>query len=105
MGTRTPDPLPARQVLYQLSYSPKTNTTVPDVRAVVTEGTLSRHDEHTHRGGPLKISRILNNKGSFVATVSPDASVSELLALLAEHKIGAVVVAVSGIGLARVKPA
>ncbi|MEI2786340.1 MAG: CBS domain-containing protein [Candidatus Nanopelagicales bacterium] len=41
----------------------------------------------------MKISSILSNKGSFVATVSPDASVSQLLALLAEHKIGAVVVA------------
>ena len=41
----------------------------------------------------MKISSILNNKGTFVATVSPEASVSELLALLAEHKIGAVVVA------------
>ncbi len=41
----------------------------------------------------MKISSILSNKGSFVATVSPDASVSALLALLAEHRIGAVVVA------------
>ncbi len=40
----------------------------------------------------MKISSILNNKGDFVATVSPDASVTQLLALLAEHKIGAVVV-------------
>lgn len=41
----------------------------------------------------MKISSILSTKGNFVATVSPDASVSELLALLAEHRIGAVVVA------------
>jgi CBS domain-containing protein len=41
----------------------------------------------------MKISSILNSKGSFVATVSPEATVRELLALLAEHKIGAVVVA------------
>ena len=40
----------------------------------------------------MKISSILSTKGDFVATVSPDATVSELLALLAEHKIGAVVV-------------
>jgi CBS domain-containing protein len=41
----------------------------------------------------MKISSILSNKGSFVATVSPSATVTDLLALLAEHKIGAVVVA------------
>jgi CBS domain-containing protein len=41
----------------------------------------------------MKISSILHNKGSFVATVSPEALVSQLLALLAEHRIGAVVVA------------
>jgi CBS domain-containing protein len=41
----------------------------------------------------MKISSILNTKGSFVATVSPGATVAELLALLAEHRIGAVVVA------------
>jgi CBS domain-containing protein len=41
----------------------------------------------------MKISSILSGKGDFVATVSPDASVSELLSLLAEHRIGAVVVA------------
>lgn len=41
----------------------------------------------------MKISSILTHKGGFVATVSPEATVTELLALLAEHKIGAVVVA------------
>jgi CBS domain-containing protein len=40
----------------------------------------------------MKISSILSTKGDFVATVSPDSTVSHLLALLAEHKIGAVVV-------------
>ena len=40
----------------------------------------------------MKISSILSTKGDFVATVSPDSTVSQLLALLAEHKIGAVVV-------------
>lgn len=40
----------------------------------------------------MKISSILKNKGDFVATVSPQASVTQLLALLAEHQIGAVVV-------------
>lgn len=41
----------------------------------------------------MKISSILKNKGDFVATVSPDADVTALLAVLAEHRIGAVVVA------------
>ena len=41
----------------------------------------------------MKISSILTQKGGFVATVSPDATVTDLLALLAEHRIGAVVVA------------
>lgn len=40
----------------------------------------------------MKISSILTNKGDFVATVAPESSVTDLLALLAEHKIGAVVV-------------
>jgi CBS domain-containing protein len=41
----------------------------------------------------MKISSILQNKGDFVATVSQEALVTELLAVLAEHRIGAVVVA------------
>lgn len=42
----------------------------------------------------MKISAILAHKGEFVATISPDATVSELLRLLADHKIGAVLVTV-----------
>ncbi|HEY3688251.1 MAG TPA: CBS domain-containing protein [Streptosporangiaceae bacterium] len=40
----------------------------------------------------MRISEILRNKGKFVATIGPEATVRELLALLAEHNIGAVVV-------------
>lgn len=40
----------------------------------------------------MKISSILSTKGNFVATVGPDTTVTELLAVLAEHRIGAVVV-------------
>lgn len=40
----------------------------------------------------MKISDVLRNKGTDVVTVTPDSSVGELLALLAEHRIGAVVV-------------
>lgn len=40
----------------------------------------------------MKISDVLRSKGTDVVTVAPDATVGELLALLAEHRIGAVVV-------------
>ena len=96
-GTRTPDPLPARQVLYQLSYSPEmlpklylTTAPRPD-GGDIDRG--SRHDMGHEDRRAMKISSILTQKGDFVATVSPEATVSELLALLAEHRIGAVVVA------------
>lgn len=41
----------------------------------------------------MRISEILRTKGSEVVTIAPDASVRQLLALLAERNIGAVVVA------------
>lgn len=40
----------------------------------------------------MRISEILRNKGKFVATVRPDTTVRDLLALLSGHNIGAVVV-------------
>lgn len=40
----------------------------------------------------MRISEILRGKGRFVATIRPDATVRELLARLAEHNIGAIVV-------------
>lgn len=40
----------------------------------------------------MRISRILEAKGTFVATVRPDCPITELLAQLAEHRIGAVLV-------------
>ena len=40
----------------------------------------------------MKISDVLRNKGTDVFTVSPDSTVTELLAALDEHRIGAVVV-------------
>ncbi|AKT50273.1 CBS domain-containing protein [Arsenicicoccus sp. oral taxon 190] len=50
----------------------------------------------------MKISDVVKSKGADVVTLRPDATVSELLRVLAEHNIGAVVVsddgeAVSGI--------
>ncbi|MDP9091529.1 MAG: CBS domain-containing protein [Actinomycetota bacterium] len=40
----------------------------------------------------MKISDILRHKGSSVATIAPSGAVSEVLAQLAEHNIGALVV-------------
>src|SRR5215831_7593890 len=48
----------------------------------------------------MKIRDILRAKGSAVATARPDASVRELLGILAEHNIGAVVVSPDGTGIA-----
>jgi len=44
----------------------------------------------------MRIIEILRKKGKEVATISPDASVRLLLAMLAEHNIGAVVVSGDG---------
>lgn len=40
----------------------------------------------------MRIADVLRSKGTEVATVRPDTTVSELLAALAEHNIGAMVV-------------
>ncbi|GAA2031730.1 CBS domain-containing protein [Terrabacter terrae] len=44
----------------------------------------------------MKISDVLRNKGTEVVTIKPGETVSTLLALLAEHRIGAVVVSTDG---------
>jgi CBS domain-containing protein len=44
----------------------------------------------------MRISDILRGKGEQVVTVTPDTNVERLLAVLAEHKIGAVVVSRGG---------
>ena len=44
----------------------------------------------------MRISDILRGKGSQVVTVAPEAKVRHLLAILAEHRIGAVVVSRDG---------
>lgn len=41
----------------------------------------------------MRISEVLRHKGNQVVTIRPDATVGELVQLLAEHRIGAVVVA------------
>lgn len=40
----------------------------------------------------MRIRDVLRNKGAAVVTINPDATVTELLAGLAEHNIGAMVV-------------
>jgi CBS domain-containing protein len=44
----------------------------------------------------MRIRDILRGKGDAVATVRPDSTIRELLATLAEHNIGAVVVSANG---------
>lgn len=46
------------------------------------------------------VSDLLRRKGGFVATTSPDATVADLLELLAEHRIGALVVSGDGSAVA-----
>ena len=48
----------------------------------------------------MRISDILRIKGGQVVTVAPDTNVEGLLALLAEHKIGAAVVSADGVSVA-----
>ena len=44
----------------------------------------------------MRISDVLRVKGTQVVTVTPDTTVRQLLAVLAEHRIGAVVVSHDG---------
>ncbi|MDO8105824.1 CBS domain-containing protein [Isoptericola sp. b441] len=44
----------------------------------------------------MRIADVLTRKGDTVVTISPDSAVRALLALLAEHGIGAVVVSADG---------
>ncbi|MGI8769613.1 MAG: CBS domain-containing protein, partial [Propionibacteriaceae bacterium] len=44
----------------------------------------------------MQISDVLKKKGTGVVTVTPDSSVRDLLAELAEHRIGAIVVSLDG---------
>lgn len=44
----------------------------------------------------MRIAEVIRRKGADVVTVAPEATVAELVALLAEHKIGALVVSADG---------
>ena len=48
----------------------------------------------------MRVSEVLRRKGATVITITPDRDVRELLGLLAEHGIGAVVVSEDGVGVA-----
>jgi CBS domain-containing protein len=48
----------------------------------------------------VKINDVLRGKGNQVVTISPEATVTELLALLAEHNVGALVVSPDGSSVA-----
>ncbi|MGC4939511.1 CBS domain-containing protein [Kribbella sp. DT2] len=48
----------------------------------------------------MKINDVLRGKGNQVVTISPEATVTELLALLAEHNVGALVVSPDGSSVA-----
>lgn len=48
-------------------------------------------------GGHMRISEILRRKGPGVVTIAPDATVRELLRVLADHNVGAVVVSPDGV--------
>jgi CBS domain-containing protein len=44
----------------------------------------------------MRVKDVLASKGSAVATIAPNASITQVLTLLAEHKIGALVVTEDG---------
>lgn len=44
----------------------------------------------------MRIAQLLSGKGAFVATVTPDTTVRDLVAALAEHRVGALVVSSDG---------
>ena len=50
----------------------------------------------------MQVARLLRTKGTDVVVVAPDQPVAEVLAVLARHRIGAVVVSVDGTAIAGV---
>jgi CBS domain-containing protein len=56
----------------------------------------ARSAAYEYLGEPMRISDVLRVKGTQVVTVTPDTTVRQLLAVLAEHRIGAVVVSHDG---------
>ena len=54
---------------------------------------------HDGSGVTMRVTEVLRRKGGTVVTIAPDRSVRELLGLLEEHGIGAVVVSGDGTGV------
>ena len=48
----------------------------------------------------MRVSDVLKRKGDMVVTAAPDATCRDLLAILAQHNIGAVVVSPDGVAVA-----
>jgi CBS domain-containing protein len=48
----------------------------------------------------MQLSTIIAGKGNDVVTIAPDATVADLIALLAQHRIGALVVSIDGKAIA-----
>lgn len=67
----------------------------PIHRPIGLEGPLACTEPGDY-GRPMKISDVVRHKGASVVTVRSDATVTQLLALLAEHRIGAIVVSDEG---------
>lgn len=47
----------------------------------------------------MQISAILASKGNFVATIHPEAQVSDLVTALSEHSVGALIVSTDGLSI------
>jgi CBS domain-containing protein len=47
----------------------------------------------------MRITDVLRRKGNTVVTISPDATVRDLLASLSEHRVGALVVSADGVAV------
>jgi CBS domain-containing protein len=47
----------------------------------------------------MRIADVIRRKGQSVATIGPDQTVTELMAQLAEHKVGALVVSSDGVAV------
>ena len=47
----------------------------------------------------MRIADVIRRKGESVATIGPDRTVTELMAQLAEHKVGALVVSSDGVAV------
>lgn len=62
----------------------------------LTESSPIRGAGHSSREATVKLEHVLQRKGATVQTIRPDATVADVVAQLAEHNIGALVVSVDG---------